>query len=234
MCRGRVPSQHQCPHTGELNYPMSGSAVPGYRIKCLFHSKCLHTGELNYPTSGSAVPGYRITCLFHSKCLHTGELNYPTSGSAVPGYRITCLLHSKCLHTGELNYPTSGSAVPGYRITCLFHRKRKLANFGFLREYAKVFSAKMYYGRGARGHCNFTKAFSSERKTCYRYSTTVLGAARITHYCIAGKFGGEFNLAGWRSPTAPPNLISAKLTSAISARKNNVMKFCFAIANRQI
>ena len=36
-------------------------------------------------------------------------------------------------------------------------------------------------------------------------------------------------MAVWRSPTAPPNLISAKLTSAISARKNYVMKFCFAI-----
>ena len=53
-------------------------------------------------------------------------------------------------------------------------------------------------------------------------------------YCIAEKFGGEFNLAVWRSPTATPNLISAKLTSAISARKNYVLKFCFAIANRQI
>ena len=53
-------------------------------------------------------------------------------------------------------------------------------------------------------------------------------------YSIAGKFGGEFNLAVWRSPTASPNLISDKLTSAISARKNYVKKFCFAIANRQI
>ena len=52
--------------------------------------------------------------------------------------------------------------------------------------------------------------------------------------CIAEKFGGEFNLAVWRSPTAPPKLISAKLTSAISARKNYTLKFCFAIANRQI
>ena len=55
-----------------------------------------------------------------------------------------------------------------------------------------------------------------------------------TVYYIAGKFGGEFNLAVWRSPTATPNIISAKLTSAISARKNYILKFCFAIANRQI
>ena len=54
------------------------------------------------------------------------------------------------------------------------------------------------------------------------------------YYRIDGKFGGELNLAVWRSPTATPNLISAKLTSAISARKNYVFKFCFAIANRQI
>ena len=53
-------------------------------------------------------------------------------------------------------------------------------------------------------------------------------------YRIAGKFGGEFNLAVWQLPTATPNLISTKLTSAISARKNYVLKFCFAIANRQI
>ena len=29
-------------------------------------------------------------------------------------------------------------------------------------------------------------------------------------YYIAGKFGGEFNLAVWQSPTAPSNLISTK------------------------
>ena len=53
-------------------------------------------------------------------------------------------------------------------------------------------------------------------------------------YRIAGKFGGEFNSAVWRSLTALPILISAKLTSAISARKNYALKFCFAIANHQI
>ena len=53
-------------------------------------------------------------------------------------------------------------------------------------------------------------------------------------YRIAGgKIGGEFNLVVCRSPTATPNLISAELTSAISARKNYVLTFCFAIANRQ-
>ena len=51
---------------------------------------------------------------------------------------------------------------------------------------------------------------------------------------IAGKFGREYNLAVCRSPTATPNFISTKLISTISARKNYVMKFCFALTNRQI
>ena len=60
------------------------------------------------------------------------------------------------------------------------------------------------------------------------------GGESEKRYRIPGKLGGGFNLAVWRTPTTPPNLISTKLTSAISARKNYVMKFCFAIANRQI
>ena len=54
------------------------------------------------------------------------------------------------------------------------------------------------------------------------------GGGWIKYYRIAEKFGREFNSAVWRSSTALANLISAKLTSAISARKNYVMKFCFA------
>ena len=64
--------------------------------------------------------------------------------------------------------------------------------------------------------------------------TYILLVVFYRYYRIDGKFGGEFNLTVWRSATATPNLISAKLTSAISARKNYVLKFCFAIANRQI
>ena len=38
------------------------------------------------------------------------------------------------------------------------------------------------------------------------------GSAQLvpTTYCIAGKFGGEFNLVVWQLAQAPPNLISAK------------------------
>ena len=48
-------------------------------------------------------------------------------------------------------------------------------------------------------------------------SSRVLHVSRISSlgegkklYRIAGKFGGEFNLAAWRLARAPPNLITAK------------------------
>ena len=51
-------------------------------------------------------------------------------------------------------------------------------------------------------------------------------------YRIAGKFGGEFNLAVWRSPTAPPNLISTnyphtRITQLNFASQSQIAKFKF-------
>ena len=108
-------------------------------------------------------------------------------------------------------------------VKCLrFRGKREIASLIFA--FARGFT---WFARGSLIYCVLLNAIVE--KTRNSQLLDLAFKKRPTVYHIAGKFGGELNLAVWRSPTAPPNLISA-----ISARKNYVMKFCFAITNRQI
>ena len=63
----------------------------------------------------------------------------------------------------------------------------------------------------------YTQAYT--HKHTYTQNTRLVSSMPLLD-CIAGKFGGEFNLAVWRLVRAPPNFTFAKILLDVSSPLN--------------